>query len=346
MRHLTSTPGGRWATGAGLLLCALLLALLAAGCSAEPVVVVASPTGSLATPEAANPGQGATLPAETSTPNPVIEPSPTAAPSATPTSAPTAEPTATSEPTPTPEPTSVPYLVVIDPGHGGRDLGARRFNDEGRMVAYESQINLELGLLLRDELVRRGFQVVMTRDGDYAVNADDEDVNGDGELDYTVDESQKRVDIANEVGADLLLSLHQNAFEYPDGRRAPDVGGCQTFYCADRPFGDDNHRFATLVHQAVLAALADLGYESYDRGVMDDYYLVTPDSTGQHIILLGPESERIVRPSQMPGALSEPMYITHEVEGELAQDPAALARLAVGYADAIEAFFRGEDPRQ
>jgi N-acetylmuramoyl-L-alanine amidase len=343
--HPSVTPMRR-AMGAGLLLCALLIALLAAACTAEPVAVVAVPTNSVATPEAANPGSEAVVTPETSTPapTPTVEASPTAAPtpSATPTSTPTTAPT----PTHTPAPTRAPYVVVIDPGHGGRDLGARRFNDEGRMVAYESQINLELGLLLRDELERRGFRVVMTRDGDYAVNADDEDIDGNGELDYTVDESQKRVDIANEAGADLLLSLHLNGFEYPDGRRAPDVGGSQTFYCADRRFGDDNHRFAVLVHRAMLAAFADLGYDIHDRGVTDDYYLVTPDSTGQHIIVLGPESERIVRPSQMPGALSEPLYITHAVEGDLAQDPAVLARLAAGYADAIEAFFRGEDPRE
>ncbi len=337
-----SSPTCLGRTLGAALLFTLLVGLLAVACTDDLSQTSAAlgddPPITLEAPEAQEPSPTA-LP-------PTAPASATPAPSATPTASATPAPSATPEPSATPVPTLSPYVVVIDPGHGGYDLGARRFDDQGRMVYHESTVNLELGLLLRDELQRRGLQVVMTRDGDYSVNGEDADINGDGEFDYTVDESQARVDVANAAEADLLLSLHQNAFEYPDGSRAPDIGGSQTFYCADRPFGDDNHRFAALVHQAILTAFADLGYDMYDRGVQDDYYLITPDSTGQHLILLGPESERIMRPSQMPGALSEPLYITHEVEGEMAQDPAVLARLAQGYADAIEAFFRGEDVRE
>ncbi len=264
----------------------------------------------------------------------------TPVPSVTPT------PPSTPEPSATPTTKPLPYVVVVDPGHGGRDLGARHFDADGRMVYHESQVNLELGLLVRDELVRRGFQVVMTREGDYEVNADDRDVSGDGVLDFTVDESQARVDLANAAGGDLLLSLHQNAFEYPDGSRGLDVGGSETYYCADRTFSDESHRFAVLVHTAVVQAFYDMGYEIRDRGIHDDAYLATPGSPRRHLILLGPQSERIVRPSMMPGALSEPLFITHEIEGQMARDPDVLERLALAYADAVQAFFEGIDPRE
>ena len=274
------------------------------------------------------------------------DPTSTPAPKATltPTLPPT--PTATIEPTATPSPTPWPYVVVIDPGHGGRDLGARRFNDERRMEYHESTVTLEVGLLLRDELESRGFQVVMTREGDYEVAPELRDGGGAGAADFTLIESQARVDLANAAGGDLLLSIHKNAFEYPDGRRGLDVGGIQTYYCADRSFGDDNHRFAVLVHRAVMEAFLDFGYEIQDRGVLQDTYLSAPNSPRRYLILLGPESPRIVRPSQMPGVLSEPLFITHEVEGQMARDPEVLARLAVAYADAIEAFFLGVDPRE
>lgn len=289
--------------------------------------------------------QAFSAPIEATSPSVVAKAmSPLPTPTRTPPMATAAPPTATATPhlTPslTPLPTPWPYIVVIDPGHGGKDLGARHFDDQGRMLYHESQVNLELGLLVRDELVRRGFQVVMTREGDYSVSGEDEDVNGDGVVDYTVDESQARVDIANAAHADLLLSLHQNAFYYPDGRPGRDVGGLQTFYCGDRPFSEASYHFATLVHQALLEAFADLGYAIHDRGVLDDIDLITPDSPGKHIILLGPSSERIVRPSEMPGALSEPLFITHEIEGQMARDPAVLARLARAYADAVEAYFQ------
>ncbi len=260
------------------------------------------------------------------------EPAPTALPSVT--------PTFTPEPTPTP--TARAFLVAVDPGHGGVDLGARRFDDQGHMVYHESTVNLELGLLLRDELLKRGFQVVMTRDTDRAVNEDEIDVTGDGEFEYTLDETQARVDLVNASGADLLLSLHQNAYMSASGESDPEVGGIQTYYCADREFAEDNYRFAVLVHEHLIEAIREYGYDIQDRGILDDAMLVTPDSPGRHLIMLGPESERIVRPSQMPGALSEPLFITHAEEGLLVREPEFLAALAVAYADAIEAFVEGD----
>lgn len=261
------------------------------------------------------------------------KPKPTAPPSVTP----------TFTPDPTPTPTARAFLVALDPGHGGVDLGARRFDDQGHMVYHESTVNLELGLLLRDELLKRGFQVVMTRDTDRAVNEDEVDVTGDGEFEYTLDETQARVDLINASGADVILSLHHNAYESTSGQGDSEVGGIQTYYCADREFAQDNYRFAQLVHAFLIAAIHEYGYDIQDRGILDDAVLVTPDSPGRHLIMLGPESERIVRPSQMPGVLSEPLFITHAEEGLLARQPEFLAALAVAYADAIEAYVEGDE---
>ncbi|MHB1318025.1 MAG: N-acetylmuramoyl-L-alanine amidase family protein [Anaerolineae bacterium] len=257
-----------------------------------------------------------------------------------------ATPTASPSPTPsmTPLPTPRAFAVALDPGHGGIDLGARRFDDDGHMVYHESTVNLELGLLVRDELLARGFLVVMTRDTDSTVSEDGVDVGGDGEFEYTLDETQARVDLVNASGADLLLSLHHNAYAGAPGEDTSSVGGIQTYYCADRPFSDDNYRFAGLIHARLMEAIREYGYDIQDRGLLDDAVLVTPDSPGKHLIMLGPESERIVRPSQMPGALSEPLFITHTREGELARAPAFLATLAVAYADAIEAYVDGVQP--
>ena len=318
-----------------VLLLALCLALLGlAGCAAG---VESDPTP-VSQEVSSNPQ---TLPSATATIG-----APTATPLPTATSAPTLTPTAKAEPTATSTPTPWPYVVVIDPGHGGRDLGARRFNDGGRMEYHESTVTLEASLLLRDELESRGFTVVMTREGDYEVAPELRDGGNPSAGDFTLVESQARVDLANAAGGDLLLSIHMNAFEYPDGRRGLDVGGIQTYYCAERSFGDDNHRFAVLIHQTMIEAFLDFDYELQDRGVLEDSYLAAPGSERRHLILLGPESPRIVRPSQMPGVLSEPLFITHEVEGEMARDPVVLTRLAVAYADAIEAFFLGVDPRE
>ncbi len=269
----------------------------------------------------------------------------TAISTATPTA--TASPAATHTPepalTPTPEPTAAPAptypLVAIDPGHGGDDLGARRWVD-GHMAGTEAEVNLALALRVRDLLVARGIPVYLTRDADYALLEPRVDINDSGEDDY-VDEAQARVDAINVTDAVVLLSIHQNAFEWPDGSLAPDIGGTVVYYCVDRSFADESLRLAELVHEQILLAFAELGHEVRDRGVWDDYVLKEDGEPGEHLLLLGPESERIVRPSQVPGVLSETLFITHEVEGALASDPAALDRLAEAYADALQAYLDG-----
>ncbi len=258
-------------------------------------------------------------------------------------SMPTLSPSPTPIP-PTPTPTPISPLVAIDAGHGGRDLGACRVDDEGRLDFTESEVNLEIALRIDRELRARGYRVLLTRDGDYLLNAEERDVNGDGRV-SPLDENQARVDLINAEGADLLLSIHQNAFALDNGKPVQDVGGAITFYCADRSFSDESLRFAKLVQEAVLGAFRDMGYEIRDRGVMEDIVLYEPGAPGSYLVLLGPETERIVRPCQVPGILSEPLFITHQREAELARDEAFLDHLATVYADAIDRYFAGHEAR-
>lgn len=152
--------------------------------------------------------------------------------------------------------------------------------------------------------------------------------------------SLARTDLVNKAGADLLLSIHQNAYYGDD---AENVGGTQTLYCAERPFGEDSHRFACLVHEKLLVALRKVGYESRDRGVMCDADLKVPGAKGAHLILLGPRTERISIPSQMPGVLSETLFVTNDVEAELLRRADVQDALAGAYAEAIDAYFREEE---
>lgn len=77
--------------------------------------------------------------------------------------------------------------VVIDPGHGGKDPGAM---DNG---VREKDVNLAVGLELQKALTAKGYNVVMTRATDVYLKL------------------QERTDIANNVKADLFVSIHVNA---------------------------------------------------------------------------------------------------------------------------------------
>lgn len=86
-------------------------------------------------------------------------------------------------------------LLVLDPGHGGRDPGAI-----GRNVC-EKEVNLRVCLLLRDALLRCRFRVLMTRE------SDTERVPG---VSAAVD-LKARAMLANTNAADLFISWHYDA---------------------------------------------------------------------------------------------------------------------------------------
>jgi len=90
-----------------------------------------------------------------------------------------------------------PRLIVIDPGHGGSDVGSYR----GDLV--EKTLALDMSKRLRDILVSRGWQVIMTRETDKDVFAPN---------DSAADELQARDDVAINNGARLFVSIHVNAF--------------------------------------------------------------------------------------------------------------------------------------
>ncbi|HLY01477.1 MAG TPA: N-acetylmuramoyl-L-alanine amidase [Candidatus Cybelea sp.] len=90
-----------------------------------------------------------------------------------------------------------PRLIVIDPGHGGSDVGTMHGG------VSEAQLTLDMAKRLRTILIGRGWEVKMTRESDVDVYAPN---------DTPRDELQARDDIANKAGARLFVSIHANAF--------------------------------------------------------------------------------------------------------------------------------------
>jgi N-acetylmuramoyl-L-alanine amidase len=225
------------------------------------------------------------------------------------------------------------YLVAIDPGHGGIDEGTYPYNPEGTLDYSEAKVTLQIAFRLRDILVANHIRVFLTRDGDYMNNENWLDINGDGLQDIG-DETQARVDMVNTQGADLFFAIHLNARTYNDGSVDPNYNGATTYYCSDRPQAYESLRLAELVHAQVLQALTGYGYEPFDQGVIDDIN-IDDFEPRLHLIMLGPQTDRIARPSLMPAALDEPLFATHYTESELAARPEVWDVLAGAYARAI-----------
>lgn len=90
-------------------------------------------------------------------------------------------------------------IIVIDPGHGGID-GGTHYEE----VILEKNINLAIGLKLKEELIKKGATVFMTREIDESL--DDHINNGNRHR----EDLNARVKIINQNNPDLFVCIHTN----------------------------------------------------------------------------------------------------------------------------------------
>lgn len=111
-------------------------------------------------------------------------------------------------------------IVVVDPGHGGSDVGA-----VGISGKYEKDCNLAISLKLQDALKARGFQVIMVRQDDTFVSL------------------ENTVDISNNTQQPLcFISIHANTCG------TPSVTGLETYH-----FYNSDPTLANLVESSILS---------------------------------------------------------------------------------------------
>ena len=142
-------------------------------------------------------------------------------------------------------------VVVLDPGHGGKDNGARWYG------VSEKTLNLDVAKRVEVLLKKRGIPVVMTRRTDTYVS-----------LDY-------RAKIANRHAGAVFVSIHFNAHSNRS------IKGIETFYISSRgrklaqsmqkrlasrintnDRGSKKHHYAVLTKTRGVAALVECGFIS------------------------------------------------------------------------------------
>lgn len=120
-------------------------------------------------------------------------------------------------------------IIVVDPGHGGKDEGCADTIEN----VEEKELTLKVAAALECYLFQRGYRVYMTRSQDAFVSLDE------------------RVAFANDVKPELFVSLHFNAAE---SRQAK---GIEVFYYDDKfdpPRGEASQQLATAVLEQVIHA--------------------------------------------------------------------------------------------
>ncbi len=235
--------------------------------------------------------------------------------------------------------------VFLDAGHGGVDPGAVGTTGSGQTID-EADGTLGVELDATAILRRDGFRVVVSRTGDTTVArlASGEVQDGALTIQGSHDDVAARDICANEAHANVLVGIYFDA-------GTPDNAGSVTAYDADRPFAGDNLRLATLVQADVLAAMNSRGWAIPDEGVAPDSGLGSTVSQADsalseeassygHLLLLGPaEPGYFTTPSQMPGALIEPLFLTDPFEASIAASATGQQVIAGGLALAVEQYF-------
>lgn len=154
-------------------------------------------------------------------------------------------------PTPAPLPTpSGRAIVVIDPGHGGPDVGA-----VGIGGLRETNVVLDISLEVSRLLQQQGVIVYLTR-------TDERDVD-----------LPPRVALAERVKANVFVSIHANAISLS----RPDVNGVETYHA---PGAVGGARLARAIHNSILQSL-----NVRDRGVRSARFYVVRNASMPSVLV-------------------------------------------------------------
>ncbi len=222
-----------------------------------------------------------------------------------------------------------PPLVVIDPGHGGRDPGATSPHNG----ALEKDTVLALARAVRDELARSGrVRTALTREDDRYLPLHD------------------RYEIARALGADLFISLHADAAPANDTARGAtiytlsEVASDQVAAALASRENAADRLGGTQVGGSsdVNMILIDLTQrESMNRSA-DFAQVLHREASG--VMPFRPVWHRfaafvVLKAPDIPSILFESGYMTNAVDVAYMRSPEGREAIATGMRRAIEAYF-------
>ncbi|MFQ5743774.1 MAG: N-acetylmuramoyl-L-alanine amidase [Acidobacteriota bacterium] len=218
-------------------------------------------------------------------------------------------------------------VVVLDPGHGGSELGA-----VGPTGVTEKEVALDIVRRLADLIQERlGLQVRLTRDGDFDVDL------------------KSRAEQANNLKADVFLSIHANAY------RGKGVRGAETFFLSDKATDDDAHRLAALENDALdlqSAAAGDSDLQLLLWDMAQTLHLressVLAEMIQQHLNHLAGTGDRgvkqapfrVLRGANMPAVLVEVGFLSNPDEEALLADPDYRQQVAAALFASLDGYRR------
>jgi len=196
------------------------------------------------------------------------------------------------------------YHIVIDPGHGGKDSGARN----QPLKLQEKHLALDLSRRIKQKLESYGYKVTMTRDSDAFVSLNE------------------RPMIATRLNADLFISVHFNAVE------TDQVDGIETFVMT--PVGHPSTS-TNKITSGALRSYAGNGAETWS--LLAGYHVQRGMLAQTRADDRGVKRARfaVLRGLDGPGILIEGGFISHPAEGRNIGSAAYREKIANGVLQGI-----------
>ena len=194
---------------------------------------------------------------------------------------------------PAPEVTQEPlpltgWTILIDPGHGGYDGGARA-RDSG---VWEKVINLDVALQVEKSLVAQGASTIMTRREDADLCSEERPAA----LTKKRQDMLARVEMAVSAQVDMVLSIHMNEY------RARSESGPQVFY---RAGSDAGRLLAGCMQEALIQQLQPRKARAAMAG---DYFILQLDVPSVLVecgFISNPDEERLLLSDDYQARLGE-----------------------------------------
>ncbi|MCO5065966.1 MAG: N-acetylmuramoyl-L-alanine amidase [Rhizobiaceae bacterium] len=220
-----------------------------------------------------------------------------------------------------------PFVIVLDPGHGGFDGGA-----EGVSGTNEKDITLAFAKELRERLAgQANYKIVMTRESDMFLRLDE------------------RVKIAQQNAADLFISIHADTIRYKGLRGATVYTGsdrasdAESEALADRENLSD--RLAGVPTEDEKHEVADILFEFVRRETQDYSVSLAKDLVGELSRSVGVINNphrharfRVLRAPDVPSVLIELGYLSNIEDETSLRDPQWRAKAVDSISAAVEKF--------
>lgn len=150
------------------------------------------------------------------------------------------------------------FSIMLDPGHGGHDIGTQSIS---KPRYQEKSLNLITAKFARDYLQQLGYQVSMTREEDKFVSL------------------EKRAKIANEFKPHLFVSIHYNSAPSAEAQ------GVEVFFYQCKEKKDRTVKCKCLAQSVLKNVLGETKAKS--RGVKPGNFLVIRQTTMPAILVEG-----------------------------------------------------------